>query len=225
MRRKAGSCIFCGKGDLSKAHIFPDWLGRELGDWVGRHVEEIGVFKTFVPRMSVPVDSRRERQGHSGTRKVRKVCKAVIRDGWDRSREYARNLPILKPRTRTNYLGHIKVIRDHIGDDLYIDEVRKAHVAGFVSELRKTGLKTPTIRRYLATFSSVLTFAERSGWLSQNTVAQFDKRGLPEAQPRSRFLSLAEYRRLLAVVPPCLKPRAEISDFETGMTVRQSFSV
>ena len=133
--------------------------------------------------------------------------------------EYCR-LPLLKAGTRVGYLGHITAIKAHFGNDRYIDEVRKVHVAEFVAHLKKTGLKSPTIRRYLATLSSLFAFAERSGWLLQNPVAAFDKRSLPEAQPRMRFLSQDEYRRLLASSDPHIRPLIEMA-VETGMRLEE----
>ena len=98
--------------------------------------------------------------------------------------------------------------------------MRKAHIAEFVGHLKKTGLKPPTIRRYLGTLSSLFSFAERSGWLAQNPVRQFDKRSLPEALPRTRFLSQAEYRRLLAFAEPHLRLLIEMA-VETGMRLEE----
>ena len=132
----------------------------------------------------------------------------------------SQHLPLLKPGTRVSYLGHIQVLKTHFGEDRYVDEIRKAHVAEFVASLKKTGLKSPTIRRYLASLSSIFAFAERSGWLSQNPVAQFDKRSLPEAQPRTRFISQAEYRRLLSASPSHLKPILEMA-VQTGMRLEE----
>ena len=125
------------------------------------------------------------------------------------------HLPLLKPGTRIGYVGHMAAIKAHFGDR-YIDEVRKAHVADFIAHLKRKGLKPPTIRRYLATMSSLFSFADRSGWLAQNPFDHFDKRSLPEAQPRTRFLSQAEYRRLLAAADPHLKPILEVA-VQTGM--------
>ena len=90
-----------------------------------------------------------------------------------------------------------------LAEDRYIDEVRKVHVAEFVArpEEDRASSRRP-FRRYLATLSSLFAFAERSGWLLQNPVAAFDKRSLPEALPRTRFLSQAEYRRLVASSDP-----------------------
>jgi integrase/recombinase XerD len=139
--------------------------------------------------------------------------------------EYSRqHLPILKSRTRDTYRGHLAAIRAHFGEDRYIDEVRKAHIAEFVGHLKKTGRKPPTIRRYLATLSSLFAFAERSGWLAQNPVTHFDKRSLPEALPRTRFLTQAEYRRLLASAEPHLRPLIEMA-VETGMRMGELFGL
>src|ERR671925_2290863 len=102
------------------------------------------------------------------------------------------HLPILKPRTRDNYLGHIRALRAQFGER-YIDEIRKVDVAAFIAQQRRRGLKPCTVRRYLATLSSLYTFAERSGWIEQNPFARFDKRSLPEATPRTRFITQAEY--------------------------------
>jgi integrase/recombinase XerD len=132
----------------------------------------------------------------------------------------SQHLPLLKSGTRVGYLGHIAAIKAHFGGDRYIDEVRKVHIAEFVAHLKKTGLRSPTIRRYLASLSSLFSFAERSGWLVQNPVAQFDKRSLPEAQPRTRFLSQAEYRGLLVFSEPHLKPILEMA-IETGMRLEE----
>jgi integrase len=125
------------------------------------------------------------------------------------------HLPLLKPGTRYNYLQHITALKAYF-TDRYIDEVRKSHIAEFVAQKKRDGLKPPTIRRYLATLSSLSSFAERSGWLVQNPVAQFDKRSLPESPPRTRFLSREEYRRLIAAAEPHLKPIVEMA-VETGL--------
>jgi integrase len=69
---------------------------------------------------------------------------------------------------------------------------------------------------YLATLSSLYTFAERSGWIAQNPLARFDKRSLPEAVPRTRFLTREEYRRLLAAADRHLRPIIEMA-IATGL--------
>jgi len=133
------------------------------------------------------------------------------------------HLPLLKPGTQYNYQGHIEALKGHF-TDFYIDQIRKVHVAEFVAHQKRAGLKPATIRRYLATLSSLFSFAERSGWLDQNPVARFDKRSLPEAQPRTRFLSRTEYRRLLSAAEPHLKPIIEMA-VETGLRSEELLSL
>ena len=55
-------------------------------------------------------------------------------------------------------------------------------------------------------------------------MARFDKRGLPEAQPRTRFLSHDEYRRLLAASGPLLRPLIEMA-VATGMRLEELLSL
>jgi integrase/recombinase XerD len=138
--------------------------------------------------------------------------------------EYCKqHLPLLRAKTRANYVGHIEVLKAHFADR-YIDEVRKAHVAELVAHQKRSGLQPATIRRYLATLSSVFSFAERSGWLAQNPLIRFDRRSLPEATPRTRFLSHDEYRRLLAAAGPHLRPIIETA-VATGMRLEELLSL
>lgn len=134
-----------------------------------------------------------------------------------------RHFSTLKPRTRNNYLGHISVLADHFKDQ-YADEIRRADIAALVASLKGRSLKTATIRRYLATLSSVLGFAVRSGWIPDNPVVRFDKRLVPEAQARTRFLSHGEYRRLLKCSGSSLRPVLEIA-VHTGMRLEEILSL
>jgi integrase/recombinase XerD len=158
-------------------------------------------------------ERQRQEQGY------RKVRLGLLCEEYDRQ-----HLPVLQPRTRANYRCHLIAIKAHFGEDHYIDEVRKTHIAEFIAYLKRSGLKTPTIRRYLASLSSLFSFAARSGWLVQNPLSQFDKRGLPEAMPRTRFLSLAEYRRLLTCSQAYLRPLIEMA-VETGMRAEELFGL
>ncbi len=119
------------------------------------------------------------------------------------------------PRTRENYLGHLRTLQIFLGD-LKVSQIRKAHISAFIAQQRRNRLRPATIRRYLASLSSLLTFAERSGWLIHNPLLRFDKRALPESAPRTRFLSRDEYRRLLKHCNRFLRPIVEIA-VETGM--------
>ena len=76
MSKPSRKCIFCGKGGMSKAHIFPGWLGEELrpDERTTHHIEMVGHFETFKSQVRSPPATSRVRQGDSGTRRIRKVC-------------------------------------------------------------------------------------------------------------------------------------------------------
>lgn len=80
------------------------------------------------------------------------------------------------------------------------------------------------MRRYLATLSSLFSFAERSGWIARNPIGRFDKRSLPVATPRTRFLSRDEYSRLLTVAKHHLRLIIEMA-VETGMRSEELLSL
>ena len=70
----------------------------------------------------------------------------------------------------------------------------------------------------------MFSFAERSGWVSQNPLKGMDKRSLPEARPRTRFLSRDEFKRLLSASAPHLRPLIGMA-VETGMRLEELLSL
>jgi hypothetical protein len=67
---------------MTKAHIFPGWLGEVLlPDRTSHHLEQTGYFETFTAKVKSPPPRSRVRQGDGGSRKVRKVCKKC-NSGW-----------------------------------------------------------------------------------------------------------------------------------------------
>lgn len=69
-----GKCIFCGKGDLSKQHVWPEWLkavNPTTGDYHNIHVSRINYYE---PLPSPPRHDAWKRQGEAGSRKIRAVC-------------------------------------------------------------------------------------------------------------------------------------------------------
>ena len=135
----------------------------------------------------------------------------------------SQHLVVLKPRTQLNYLGHLQAFADHFGDRC-IDDIRKVHIADVVAQKKREGLKPPTIRRYLATLSSLFSFAVRRGWLESNPLLRFDRRSLPEAAPRTRFLTHEEYRRLLAMSDEHLRPLLTLA-VATGIRLEELLSL
>lgn len=76
-----GKCIFDGREGLTKAHIFPNWLGDFITEKTDRHVEAVGAFDTFTARTRTPEPWVKVRQGDTGSRKVRRVC-GPCNSGW-----------------------------------------------------------------------------------------------------------------------------------------------
>lgn len=71
MSKPSRKCIFCGKGNLSKEHIFSDWLRAIFPHAPGDvHFDgEAADWTTPTPDFLAT-----RRQGHAGTRKLRRVC-------------------------------------------------------------------------------------------------------------------------------------------------------
>jgi hypothetical protein len=75
--RPAGKCIFCGGPGVTHEHLFSDWL-RDLFPRSAADTHTIAQAVEWTPR---PRFVRQVRQGHSGTRTVRKVCLGC-NSGW-----------------------------------------------------------------------------------------------------------------------------------------------
>jgi hypothetical protein len=84
MPKLPGLCIFCGRGGLSKEHIFPDWM-RQLFRRTPTDTHTEGeIWWVPNPRSNNEMwtlPARRLVQGHAGSRKVRVVCRSC-NNGW-----------------------------------------------------------------------------------------------------------------------------------------------
>ena len=99
MSRPASKCVFCGsQRDLTKSHVWPEWIEKILPQTATHHEHIIGQFCTFVPDMEGPAFWKKVRQGHIGTRKPRNTCKEC-NGGWMRRIEEAA-MSIMPPPLR-----------------------------------------------------------------------------------------------------------------------------
>jgi hypothetical protein len=81
MAKPQGHCTFCGGTGLTKQHIWPAWL-KPLNPSSGpAHAHVTGNFETFVPIADAPPFAVKFRQGASGARKIRNVCRHC-NNGW-----------------------------------------------------------------------------------------------------------------------------------------------
>lgn len=82
MSRPAGKCEYCGKiGDLTKGHIWPEWIKKFLPTVAHSHVHTVGSTDPLDPSGGKGIVRRRVRQGHAGSRKLRNTCKSC-NSGW-----------------------------------------------------------------------------------------------------------------------------------------------
>jgi hypothetical protein len=93
-----GKCIFCGGGNLSKEHFWPEWASALLPNYpINQHVEKVFTF-TEVTKLTRPPETR-SRPGHLCTKKIRAVC-ASCNSGWMSALENAVQ-PIITPLIAT----------------------------------------------------------------------------------------------------------------------------
>jgi hypothetical protein len=101
MSKPASKCVFCGsQRDLTKSHVWPEWIEKILPQSATHHEQIVGQFYTFVPEVEGPAFWKKIKQGHVGTRKPRNTCKEC-NGGWMRRMEEA-TMSIMPPLL----LGH-----------------------------------------------------------------------------------------------------------------------
>jgi integrase/recombinase XerD len=100
------------------------------------------------------------------------------------------------PRIKHNSAKRYRVSLMNLLDGLHVeflDEIGSAALSDFEVRRRKAGVSNGTIRRDLMCLSSLFGCAVDWEWMSDNPAATYlrkaKKRGLVEAEPRSRFLS------------------------------------
>lgn len=129
----------------------------------------------------------------------------------------------LKPGARVRYISSAKALHPHF-KELYLDEIGRKQLAEFVQTRRGAGVTSPTIRRDLACLSSMFGRACEWDWIEGNLVHAFSKRGLKEAAPRVRFLTVDEFARLHDAAAPHLRPMLRLA-VGTGMRLEELLSL
>jgi hypothetical protein len=89
-----GKCIFCGQGNLTKEHFWPEWASSLLPQFpVKEHEEHLHTY--IMKTVLVKLPEVTSRQGAVSTKKIRVVCKSC-NSGWMSGLETAVR-PILTP--------------------------------------------------------------------------------------------------------------------------------
>ncbi len=106
----------------------------------------------------------------------------------------------------------------------HLDEINKRNLAEFITTRKRTSVSDATIRRDLAFIGSIFTAAKQWGWVDTSPVTALDTKALKESQPRTRFLTREEFRRLHDSASANLKPILVLA-VETGLRKEELLSL
>lgn len=135
--------------------------------------------------------------------------------------------PTLRPSTLIRYGTSIDLLDEKLGTKQLL-AISTADLKEFETWRRSSGVTAPTIRRDLATLSSVFSFAIENQWADTNPVGPFlkqrRKRGLRESPPRTRYLSRQEEARLCDSAMPYVR-EAILFAIYSGLRQEEQFSM
>lgn len=133
----------------------------------------------------------------------------------------------LKPSSTKRYHLSLTALGG-ILEGLMLDQITSAKLSEFEQARREKGVSSPSIRRDLACLSSMFGCCMEWEWSTVNPVPAYfrsrRKRGLREAQPRTRYLSLEEEAKLIEASSG-LRQSAIIFAIETGLRREEQFSL
>jgi hypothetical protein len=110
------------------------------------------------------------------------------------------HLPRLKQTSRLRYTHSLLHLEGHLRGK-FLDQITSAVLSEFEEKRRKDGVVNGSIRRDLSCLSSVFRCAEEWEYFTGNPAASYlrlrARRGLKEAEPRTRYLSHEEENTVL----------------------------
>ena len=118
---------------------------------------------------------------------------------------------------------HIGVIGEIIGSELPIDEIETPHLTKVIRELTKTGIKDPTVNRYLSHFRTFMIWAQDEG-LRTVPVANLKFRWLKENPGRLRWITAEEEAQLKVHLPRKVWTLVKVA-IETGCRLNELLSL
>lgn len=142
---------------------------------------------------------------------------------------FEEHVPNLKPSSARRYAVSLKNLAGTF-EGKFIDQIDKGSLNEFETRRRSEGASAPTVRRDLACLSSVLALCEDKDWIDEgrNPVRGYMrnrvKRGLKEADPRKRYLSLEEEQALIDHASPSVAAAVAIA-IDTGLRREEMFSL
>lgn len=173
--------------------------------------------------------SRDRRRAVAFERELREECERQYRGGKPRytfdalvERFIAEHLPTIKPSSQRRYLMSLRALAPYF-EGQYLDEIGRKQISDFISARRRT-VTGSSVRRDLACLSAA--FNRGVGWdyCDHNPVNRTNKHHVRENPPRTRYLTQAEYERLLTHAAPYLRPMIVFA-VETGLRLEEQLSM
>ena len=136
-------------------------------------------------------------------------------------------MPTLRPSSQRRYAISIRHLMAAFNNQA-VETIGSASLAEFESTRRQAGARPPTIRRDLFCLSSIYSCAVEWEWVDVNPVPAYlkrrSKRGLKEAEPRTRWLTREEEQRLLAAATPVVRQAIAFA-IDTGLRREEQFGL
>lgn len=109
----------------------------------------------------------------------------------------------LKESTATDYRMHVRIHLEPFFGDKAARDITAADIERLIVHLTRLGLKVKTVRTYVTTLSTLLTFAVRKGWAKASPMPAVDLPPLRDhdAIEPLRFLRVHEVNDLVEAVP------------------------
>jgi integrase len=155
----------------------------------------------------------------------------TVREAVDRFIE--EHLPTLKPKAIMRYDTSIGHLLQHFGA-MRLRDISSKDLSAFEQARRKMrhrgrAISPVTIKRDLACLSSVISSAEEWEWADHNPVKAYirgraKKGALVEGEPRARYLSHDEERRLIAHLPDTIR-EAAVFAIDTGLRAEEQWTL
>lgn len=108
-----------------------------------------------------------------------------------------------EPATARRYLASARQLSAHFSP-LYIDQIKPATIAAYVSLRKKGRAADATIKRDLTALSSILRMCVSWGWSDTNPAKLWDRSVLTESRDAIRRIDQASFDMVLKEAPPAL---------------------
>ncbi len=134
----------------------------------------------------------------------------------------------LKPSTLRRYQSSLRLLDPKFGG-VKLSDIDREKLRAYVADRLETGTSMPTVRRDLAFLSSVVTEAGAHWEFEGNVVMSFLKAGrkrgtLRDSEPRTRYLSANDERKLLANCDESLEFAVAFA-IDTGLRREEQFGL